>query len=180
LFPFADTPNPGGVYIMAICKLPASGSVNPRDCKYDAFKVRPGAPNVNAQLSGMKFEDLNRDGVHDLGEPGIQNWQITINCFDATPPFTATVTTDEDGNWSYATPLHSPTSGTTTCEVSEVQQGGYSQSAPQSGYTGFTESGGATAAVTDFMTYMVTIPNDAVSAVSGLLFGNAVSTEGDN
>lgn len=35
--PFADTPNPGGVYILAVCKKNATG---PRDCKYDAFKVQ--------------------------------------------------------------------------------------------------------------------------------------------
>jgi hypothetical protein len=48
LFPYDDTPNPGGVYIMAICSLadvvPAQGTpgVNPSDCKYDAFKVNDG------------------------------------------------------------------------------------------------------------------------------------------
>ena len=40
LFPYADTTNPGGVYIMAICSLGRGYPVNPRDCKYDAFKVR--------------------------------------------------------------------------------------------------------------------------------------------
>lgn len=34
--PFADTPNPGGVYILAVC---TKGATGPRDCKYDAFKV---------------------------------------------------------------------------------------------------------------------------------------------
>lgn len=46
LWPYVDTPNPGGVYIMAVCwvgttptaALPAGG-VNPSMCKYDAFKV---------------------------------------------------------------------------------------------------------------------------------------------
>lgn len=49
LFPYDDTPNPGGVYILAICNLAdatnadATGTgtpgVDPSDCKYDAFKV---------------------------------------------------------------------------------------------------------------------------------------------
>jgi hypothetical protein len=42
--PFANTTNNGGVYILAVCKVPASPTgtpgVDPRDCKYDAFKVR--------------------------------------------------------------------------------------------------------------------------------------------
>jgi hypothetical protein len=53
LFPYADTPNPGGVYIMAVCWVGASATlpaapltlanptnVDPSTCKYDAFKVQ--------------------------------------------------------------------------------------------------------------------------------------------
>lgn len=42
LYPYANTTNPGGVYIMAMCHLGADGTaypVDPKDCKYDAFKV---------------------------------------------------------------------------------------------------------------------------------------------
>lgn len=42
LFPFADTPNPGGVYIMAVCYIGPTGTaypVDPKSCKYDAFKA---------------------------------------------------------------------------------------------------------------------------------------------
>jgi hypothetical protein len=42
LAPYNDTPNPGGVYIMAICLLPSGPGtqpVTPSTCKYDAFKV---------------------------------------------------------------------------------------------------------------------------------------------
>ena len=42
LYPYANTTNPGGVYILAICHLGPNGTtypVDPRDCKYDAFKV---------------------------------------------------------------------------------------------------------------------------------------------
>jgi hypothetical protein len=46
LYPYKDTDNPGGVYIMALCYLgPSSSSltypVDPSSCKYDAFKA-PG------------------------------------------------------------------------------------------------------------------------------------------
>lgn len=46
MFPYDDTSNPGGVYILAVCAVPdtISGTnapgVNPSDCKYDAFKVK--------------------------------------------------------------------------------------------------------------------------------------------
>ena len=42
LYPYADTTNPGGVYIMAVCYLGATGTsypVDPKKCKYDAFKA---------------------------------------------------------------------------------------------------------------------------------------------
>jgi hypothetical protein len=46
LFPYDDTSNPGGVYILAVCAVPDNAGtgpgtpgVNPSDCKYDAFKV---------------------------------------------------------------------------------------------------------------------------------------------
>ena len=46
---YADTTNPGGVYIMAICSLAGGYEVDPSNCKYDAFKVQetpvvPGLP----------------------------------------------------------------------------------------------------------------------------------------
>lgn len=39
LYPYADTSNPGGVYIMAVCFLGNGYPVDPRTCKYDAFKA---------------------------------------------------------------------------------------------------------------------------------------------
>jgi hypothetical protein len=49
LFPYLDTSNPGGVYILAVCQYSASAApsvdnppgVDPSTCKYDAFKIRP-------------------------------------------------------------------------------------------------------------------------------------------
>jgi hypothetical protein len=65
LMPYDDTPNPGGVYILAICRIPSSISatnkpgVDPDNCKYDAFKIfagdgTPGAetPTVVKTASG--------------------------------------------------------------------------------------------------------------------------------
>src|SRR5205085_12020433 len=50
LFPYDDTTNNGGVYILAVCKIDGSQNtgritvptVNPSNCKYDAFKVMQG------------------------------------------------------------------------------------------------------------------------------------------
>ena len=40
LSPYADTDNPGGVYLMAICSLADGYPVTPSKCRYDAFKIR--------------------------------------------------------------------------------------------------------------------------------------------
>jgi len=40
LAPYADTANPGGGYILAICSLAHGYPVDPRDCKYDFFTVK--------------------------------------------------------------------------------------------------------------------------------------------
>ncbi len=42
LFPYDDTTNPGGVYILAICSTAVLPAV-PSQCKYDAFKVQQGS-----------------------------------------------------------------------------------------------------------------------------------------
>jgi hypothetical protein len=56
LAPYANTPNPGGVYILAVCKVPNpvtdSPGVNPRDCKYDAFKVKETNPPETPPATG--------------------------------------------------------------------------------------------------------------------------------
>lgn len=166
LFPYADTTNPGGVYIMAICSLGAGYPVVPRSCKYDAFKVQKGAAKVQAVLSGRKYLDGNQNGQLDGSEPGLKDWTVTITGTDGT---NTSVKTDANGEWSYTTQAHSPSAGTTTYTVKEVQQAGWTQ-------TGNTvdqsvSGGGATVSLAAF-TYTVTVPNSAVSAAGGLYFGN--------
>jgi hypothetical protein len=167
LFPYADTTNPGGVYILAICYLGNGYPVEPRSCKYDAFKVqKTGTAKVQAVLSGAKYLDQNQNGQRDAGEPGLSGWVIQIQCDDGT---NTTVTTDSNGEFSFTTTQHAPSSGTTTCTLTEVQQSGWVQTGNTVDQS--TAGGGATVSLVNF-TYTVTIPNNAVSAVSGLLFGN--------
>ena len=66
LFPYQDTPNNGGVYILAVCSLANGVPVAPRDCKYDAFKVRSGdeeeqplsGPTVTKDAAGTNDRDF--------------------------------------------------------------------------------------------------------------------------
>jgi hypothetical protein len=75
LFPYADTPNPGGVYILAVCKVPSNPSdspgVDPRDCKYDAFKVKAGPPTTNTGTDLDVSKNLNPSFTREY------NWAIS-------------------------------------------------------------------------------------------------------
>jgi hypothetical protein len=54
LMPYDDTPNPGGVYIMAICTLANGYPVDASDCKYDQFKISSGTVTVAKDLTITK------------------------------------------------------------------------------------------------------------------------------
>jgi hypothetical protein len=54
---YADTTNPGGVYILALCLIDSAGdvaAVDPSDCKYDAFKVTASGGTPNSDLIALK------------------------------------------------------------------------------------------------------------------------------
>jgi hypothetical protein len=85
LAPYADTPNNGGVYILAVC---LAGATDPSTCKFDQFKVRAGGPppcvppdprctnTGDGILSGAKWYDANHNGSWDAGEDPIPGWRI--------------------------------------------------------------------------------------------------------
>jgi hypothetical protein len=117
--PYADTPNPGGVYILAVCKVPSSPTgapgVDPSDCKYDAFKVKIPTPPTGPVAAGLTvLKDAN---------PGFTRtftWSITkAACAHGISPctqlvkqiggtvtfdYTVTVTKDSgtDSGWNVA------------------------------------------------------------------------------
>jgi len=135
LFPYSDTTNPGGVYILAICSLDEGYPVDPRDCKYDAFKVREGKIDYSFYLSGMKFSDLDAEGDKDDGEPGLAGWTITI---DGTGPdglpIYEEVVTGPDGFWDWQSPTYTFNGNNQPQDVNltvcEVLQSGWTQSYP--------------------------------------------------
>jgi hypothetical protein len=161
LFPYSDTTNPGGVYIMAICYIGEDGTeypVEPRDCKYDAFKVKEGKVTYDFMLEGYKFHDLNADGLWG-GEPGLPGWTITI---DGTgfmgEEIHTTVETGEAGYWFYQSQEYTFTgqNGAVPAQLTicEVLQPEWVQSAPNP------------------VCYERTIEPAGAALVSGLNFGN--------
>ena len=77
----------------------------------DLFPVNPGdnIPTIDAgfivpdpipaQVGDFVFEDLDKDGIQDNGEPGIQN--VTVKLQDAAGNTLQTTTTDDDGRYSF-------------------------------------------------------------------------------
>jgi hypothetical protein len=86
-------------------------------------------------VAGVVFNDVNKNGVYDQGEPLLNGWTVQLLAQGSTTP--QTFTTDTNGGYSI------PNLCNGTYIVKEVLQPGWSQTAPASpdGYT-ITISGG--------------------------------------
>ena len=82
-----------------------------------------GGTGRRGSISGMKFNDLDGDGVKDPGEPGMANWTIRLSGNGVSRE----AVTDENGRYSFKRLR----AGTYT--VSEVQQDGWEQTYPAAG-----------------------------------------------
>ena len=84
------------------------------------------APEVvrTGSICGVKFNDVNGNGVKDAGEPGLPNWKINLSYNQATGQVTLIDTTDVNGNYCF----NSLTAGTYI--VSETNQSGWGQTFP--------------------------------------------------
>lgn len=177
---FADTANPGGVYILAVCLInpatydPTTNPVDPKSCKYDAFKVKQTSTTLSFVLSGTKFLDADKDGQVNtaISEPGLQGWTIQVT--DSTNSVNLTTQTDANGNWTVSGDLPSGvTSDTLT--ICEVMQSGWTQTGPVN-TNSVTPMGAATLLTTTTAPsgncYQVQITNSGNSAVAGLDFFN--------
>lgn len=110
--PYADTSNPGGVYVLAVCQvpgtvaaaLPAPG-VDAHDCKYDAFKVQvPSAPpltdlTVTKDVTPSFTRTFSWAVAKSVAAPAQQN---IASGSSATFDYTVTVTHDAgtDSGWA--------------------------------------------------------------------------------
>lgn len=190
LMPYDTTSNPGGVYIMALCRIDTQSSYNPATqtydvannpvdphlCKYDAFKVRtsvseppPPPGQVQSCFSGIKYRDDDKGGTLSAGEPGLAGWKIDItvggNAAAGSP-----VTTDADGAWSWCEPAHDPAEGTTTYSFAEEQQTGWKETGNTTD-EGVYSGGVVSHSLTSFV-YSVEVPNNTSDTADNLDFGN--------
>lgn len=138
VFPYGDTPSPGGVYILAVCSLERGYPVDPRDCRFEAFMVREGKSPEALVFGGRIFEDLYADGARDSGDPGLKHWQVRASGVGVDgQPFLAEVKSDKDGYWEIETSLPLLAEGEPPGEVNlsfcEVLSEGWTQSYPAGG-----------------------------------------------
>jgi hypothetical protein len=88
--------------------------------------------NISPGISGIKFNDLDGDGVKDSGEPGIANWKILLSGAETDSTYT-----DANGNYSFTGLIN----GSYT--VSEESKSNWVQTFPGSGTYILTYSGSA-------------------------------------
>jgi hypothetical protein len=86
---------------------------------------------MGGEIHGMKFNDLNHNGVKDSGEPGLPGWTITL-----TGPSNQTAVTDNTGSYWF-TGL--PAGTYTLCEIT---QPGWVQTTPATGCITYAVSNG--------------------------------------
>lgn len=115
-------------------------SVVPASAIQSIFKADKNG-KCTATIKGMKFNDLDGNGVSNTGEPGLANW--TIKATDSSSNI-QTTTTNLAGNYSFTVPAP----GTYT--VSEVLVAGWTQTAPTSGTYAVTVAPGQVVVNRDF------------------------------
>jgi hypothetical protein len=116
LSPYDDTDNPGGVYILAVCPV---GATDPKDCKYDAFKVKtattpPASDLVVTKSATPSFTrtipwDITKTAcLDDNGTPSDPCVTKTNSTGSSTWDYTVSVTHGDpiDGGWKVTGTIH--------------------------------------------------------------------------
>jgi hypothetical protein len=119
-------------------------------------------------IGGIKFEDLNANGVRDPGEPGLSGF--TINLTPASPgtPPVGTATTDSNGNFIFL----DVAPGTYT--LSEVIQPGFSLTVPALNSITVTLAAGGSSIANEFGNFRGVLTGTIAGAKFNDLNGNGV------
>ena len=150
LMPYADTTNPGGEYILAICQIVGDNGypVDPSTCKYDAFKV---AAQTALPLTATKTAtpSFTRTFKWDISKSADKTELDIASGGEATFNYTVAVTHDAgtDSGWTVtgAVVVTNPNAAAATVTITDAIDdanatcslaGGPTFSAP-SGSTGF-------------------------------------------
>jgi hypothetical protein len=165
LAPFDDTDNKGNEYILAICLV---GATSPKECKYDAFKVKEGEEEVTpfGTISGLKYYDVNHNGQFDAGESPLPGWAI-----DWTDTVSGTEITDPSGLFEVKNLIED-----TYTFTEELGPAGWIQTGNTVDQS--TATAGSTVTLNGDKTYTVELASGGT--VSGLNFGNVCEVNNGN
>ncbi|MEX2089125.1 MAG: SdrD B-like domain-containing protein, partial [Bacteroidota bacterium] len=141
-------PNNGiTAYVLSFISLPVGGTSAGGNF-LDAVNI-----TCPSSLCGVKFNDLNGNGVKDAGEPGLPGWEISLNVTGISP-----VMTDSLGNYCF----NNLPAGTYT--LTETNQTGWQQTFPSSpGTHTVTLAAGQTIDRLNFGNQLSTAPPDSCS-----------------
>jgi hypothetical protein len=124
-------------------------------------------------VGGIKFEDLNANGVRDPGEPGLAGFTINLTTGAPGVPPVATATTDANGNFIFL----NVTPG--TYALSEVLQAGFSLTVPALNTIPVTLASGGSSIANEFGNFRGVL----TGSITGSKFldtnGNAVRDPGE-
>lgn len=119
-YTIAETVPAGWDLTSAVC----TGTNSPSDITLNAGEVITCTftNTERGSIFGMKFNDLNGDGVKDGGEPGIEDWEIELR--DDQDQIIDLAPTDENGNYSFTDLIPA------TYSVCEITQDGWTRTYP--------------------------------------------------
>jgi hypothetical protein len=140
-----------------------------------SVQLQPGVV-VQGSISGLKWNDLNGNSVKDGTEPGLQGWTINLytdsngnGIFEpGTDALYATATTNASGNYTFSAAAGKPPVLRGTYFVEEVQQPGWTATAP----TATTSPPSAGIDPTTGLPFYKVVINEIGATPSGLNFGN--------
>ena len=106
---------------------PESGSFSVDLSESDAADKDFSNMLTSYSISGMKYSDLDGNGVND-GEPGMENWKIMLSgTADGNAAVQKEATTASDGSYKFENLLPG------TYAITEVEQSGWVRTAPKEG-----------------------------------------------
>ncbi|RJR51575.1 MAG: hypothetical protein C4576_03520, partial [Desulfobacteraceae bacterium] len=125
----------------------------------NSFGNMPSTTNLYGTIAGMKFEDLDHDGIREEGERGLSGWAIYLDTNNNDMLDTGEFSTITAADGSYRFSFLSAGNYT----VREVMQEGWQQSAPAEGYHAVDLATGATSTGNDFGNYQpVVVPKGSI------------------
>ncbi|MEI6556649.1 MAG: SdrD B-like domain-containing protein [Paludibacter sp.] len=139
-----------------------------------ASKIEQSVSSTGS-ICGIKYNDLNGNGVKDIGDLGLANWTMSLTYNDVSgAPVTITTTTDASGNYCF----NNLSAG--TYFLSEVNQTGWVETYPSPGAVyGIALLSGQVANIYDFGNHQLSVPGSICGQKFNDLNGNGVQDSGD-